>query len=142
MQRESTARAAEGADPAAGARNPGECTFNFCALPEDGFTFDRGAFTRSPRALAALSAASGQSPRALGGFSVQALASSGARSTMSPSGETPPGRRQVGMNKRLRVRREEASARRGSYWAASEANYPPIGGRQGGVGGSVHANSS
>jgi hypothetical protein len=57
----------------------------------------------APRAPAALSATSGRSPRALCGFSVQALASSGARSAMSPSGETPPGRRQVGMNKRLRV---------------------------------------
>jgi hypothetical protein len=28
-QRESTARAAEGADPASGARNPGLCTFTF-----------------------------------------------------------------------------------------------------------------
>jgi hypothetical protein len=28
-QRESTARAAKGADPAAGARNPGLCTFTF-----------------------------------------------------------------------------------------------------------------
>jgi hypothetical protein len=44
----------------------------------------------APRASAALSAASGRSPRALGGFSVQALASSGARSAMSPSGEVPP----------------------------------------------------
>jgi hypothetical protein len=58
----------------------------------------------APRAHAALSAASGRSPRKLGGFSMQALASSGARSAMSPSGETPPGRGQVGLNKRLRLR--------------------------------------
>jgi hypothetical protein len=37
-QRESTTRAAEGADPASGAHNPGECTFNFCTLREDGCT--------------------------------------------------------------------------------------------------------
>ena len=56
----------------------------------------------APRAPAALSAASGQSPRTLGGFSVQTLASSGVRSAMSPTGETPPGRRQGGKSKRLR----------------------------------------
>jgi hypothetical protein len=51
-----------------------------------------GPLPAAPRAPAALSAASGQSPRTLGGFSVQTLASSGARSAMSPSGETPGGK--------------------------------------------------
>jgi hypothetical protein len=47
----------------------------------------------APRApTAALSAASGRSPRALGGM----------RSAMSPTGETPPGRRQGDKSKRLR----------------------------------------
>jgi len=59
---------------------------NFCALREDDCTFDPGA----PNA--ALSAASGRSPRTLGGV----------RSAMSPTGETPPGRRQGDKSKRLR----------------------------------------
>jgi hypothetical protein len=42
-QHESTARAAEGADPAFGAHNPGECTFNFCALREGGCACGHGA---------------------------------------------------------------------------------------------------
>ena len=47
----------------------------------------------APRApTAALSAASGRSPRTLGGV----------RSAMSPTGETPPGRRQGDKSKRLR----------------------------------------
>jgi hypothetical protein len=33
---------------AAGAQNPGECTFDFCALREDGCTFDLDTFSRSP----------------------------------------------------------------------------------------------
>jgi hypothetical protein len=54
------------------------------------------------RAPAALSAASGRSPRTLGGVSRQTLAPAGVRSAMSPTGETPPGRRQGGKSKRLR----------------------------------------
>jgi hypothetical protein len=47
MQRESTAHATEGANLAASAHNPGECTFNFCALREDGRACGLGASSRS-----------------------------------------------------------------------------------------------
>ena len=56
----------------------------------------------APRAPAALSAGSGRSPRTLGGVPRQTLAPAGVRSAMSPTGETPPGRRQGGKSKRLR----------------------------------------
>ena len=107
-QRAATAEGFKGADPAGGAHNPGQCTFTFRALQRRLPGLIVVPLPAAPRAPAALSAASGQSPRALGGFSVQTLASSGARSAMSPSGETSPGRGQVGMNKRMRVRHPAA----------------------------------
>jgi hypothetical protein len=106
-QRDATARAAQGADQAI--RLP-TLKIQVNAFPTFAPCEKMAArliltpFTAAPRAPAALSAASGRSPWTLGGFSMQALASRGARSVMYPSGETPPGRRQVGVNKRLRSR--------------------------------------
>jgi hypothetical protein len=66
-QRAATARAAEGADPASGAHNSGECTFNVCALREDGCTCDPDALSCSPaRSCGPLSSGQWSKPADIG----------------------------------------------------------------------------
>jgi hypothetical protein len=67
-QRAATAEGFKGADPAGGTHNPGQCTFTFRALQRRLSGLIVVPLPAAPRAPAALSAASGQSPRTLGGI--------------------------------------------------------------------------
>jgi hypothetical protein len=86
-ERAVTAEAARAAGAIESTGNSGLAPSTFAPCEKTAARLILTPFPAAPRAPAALSAASGRSPRALGGFSVQTLASSGARSAMSPSGE-------------------------------------------------------